>query len=264
MAENGRIREAREGYLTGDKAKIRSSHLPHRIREDLKHPERHGGAGFNLPEIILGGQDGLVNVLGVILGVAAATAETNIVLVAGLAATFAESISMGAVAYTSTIAEADYYQSEVERERYEIRQFPEGEKSEVRELYRSYGFAGKILEEIVEKITANRDIWLRVMMEQELKLQKVVRKDALPAALIVGFSSLAGSVIPLTPFFFLPIGEGIILSVTLSALTLFVIGYYKAKMTLGRKLVKNGLEMLAIGMVSALAGFLVGKLFNFN
>ena len=262
MKNNGRLREAREGYLSNDQAKIRRSHLPHRIREDLRHAERHRGAGFTLPEIILGGQDGLVNVLGVILGVAAATNETGIVLVAGLAATFAESISMGAVAYTSTVAEADYYQSEVERERWEIKKIPEGEKGEVRELYRSYGFSGDILEEIVTKISGNRNVWLKVMMEQELKLHKVNRKDALPSALIVGFSALVGSFIPLLPFFFLPIKTAIFLSFIISSLTLFAVGYYKAKQTLGRKLFINGLEMLSIGMLSALTGFLVGKLFN--
>ncbi len=64
-----------------------------------------------LHDIILGGQDGLVNVLGVVLGVAAATASTRIVLISGLAATFAESISMGAVAYTSSKAAKEYYLS---------------------------------------------------------------------------------------------------------------------------------------------------------
>ena len=62
--------------------------------------------GSTLSDVILGGQDGLVNVLGVILGVAAATGDAYIVMVAGLAATFAESVSMGAVAYTSTVADA--------------------------------------------------------------------------------------------------------------------------------------------------------------
>ena len=262
MTDNGRLREAREGYLSNDQAKIGRSHLPHRIREDLRHAERHGGAGFTLPEIILGGQDGLVNVLGVILGVAAATNETSIVLVAGLAATFAESISMGAVAYTSTVAEADYYQSEVERERFEMNKIPESEKREVEELYRTYGFSGKLLAEVVEKITSNRDVWLKVMLEQELKLSKVVRKDALPSAIIVGLSALVGSIIPLAPFFFLEIKEAIIISLILSALTLFAVGYYKAKKTLGRKLVRSGIEILFIGMLSAIVGFLVGKLFN--
>lgn len=64
-----------------------------------------------LHDLILGGQDGLVNVLGVVLGVAAATASTRVVLIAGLAATFAESISMGAVAYTSAKAAREYYLS---------------------------------------------------------------------------------------------------------------------------------------------------------
>jgi hypothetical protein len=49
-----------------------------------------------LSEIILGGQDGLVNVAGVILGLAAATNESRIIIAGGLAATFAESISSGA------------------------------------------------------------------------------------------------------------------------------------------------------------------------
>ncbi len=66
---------------------------------------------INLKDIILGGQDGLVNVLGIILGVAIATQSTVMVLIAGLSATWAESISMGAVAYTSSKAARDYYKS---------------------------------------------------------------------------------------------------------------------------------------------------------
>jgi len=58
---------------------------------------------LDLRDIILGGQDGLVNVLGIVLGVAAASGNSRIVLVAGLAATFAESFSMAAVAYTSSV-----------------------------------------------------------------------------------------------------------------------------------------------------------------
>ena len=58
---------------------------------------------LNLHDVILGGQDGLVNVLGVTLGVAAASADTRFILAAGLAATFAESFSMAAVAYTSSL-----------------------------------------------------------------------------------------------------------------------------------------------------------------
>ena len=65
--------------------------------------------GENLRDFILGAQDGIVNVLGLVLGVASATFNTKIVLISGLAGLFAESISMGAVAFTSSKAARDYY-----------------------------------------------------------------------------------------------------------------------------------------------------------
>ncbi len=223
------------------------------------HQEAHL-TRFKLPEIILGGQDGLVNVLGVILGVAAATSSVNIVIVAGLAATFAESIAMGAVGYTAKLAEADYYLSEYERETWEIEHRPGEEKEEIRTIYRTYGFQGKLLEEIVKKITSNKKVWLDIMMEQELKLQPVERKEALPSGIIIGLSALVGSFIPLTPFFFLPIASAIYLSLPISAVVLFSVGYYKAQKTLGREFIRNGLEMMIIGMVSAFVGYLIGTL----
>ena len=256
-----RIDKARQAFLNHDPNAIRYSHSKEAIHSDIHHNEAHL-RGFNLPEIILGGQDGLVNVLGVILGVAAATSSNQIVMVAGLAATFAESISMAAVAYTSKLAEADYYQSEYEREKWEIDHVPEGEREEIRAIYENYGFTGKVLDEIVGKITSNKKVWLKVMMEQELKLEPIERKDALPAGIIVGISALVGSFIPLVPFFLLPLKPATIVSLIISALTLFVVGYYKAKKTLGRSLLRQGVEMMIIGMVSAFVGYFIGSLFK--
>ena len=68
--------------------------------------------GWQLKNIILGGQDGVVNILGLVLGVAVATNSNSLVIIAGLASTVAESISMGAVAYTSSEAAKDYYKAE--------------------------------------------------------------------------------------------------------------------------------------------------------
>src|SRR5438105_1012626 len=89
----------------------------------------------SLSNVILGGQDGLVNVLGLVLGLAAAADSSKIIIAGGLAATFAESISMGAVAFTSKLAERDHYRAELERERREILEIPEDETKEIREIY---------------------------------------------------------------------------------------------------------------------------------
>ncbi|EKE14724.1 MAG: hypothetical protein ACD_12C00323G0001, partial [uncultured bacterium] len=139
---------------------------------------------------------------------------------------------------------------------------PEGEKEEIRSLYRGYGFKDKELENIVDKITTNKKIWINIMLNQELKLEPIERKEALPYALIVGFSALVGSFIPLLSFFFLPIKSAIYISLTISSIALFAVGFYKAKVTLGRNMIVQGLEMMFIGIFSALIGYFIGSLFK--
>ncbi len=214
-----------------------------------------------LSDIILGGQDGLVNVLGVILGVAAATSDPRIVLVAGLAATFAESVSMGAVAYTSTLADADFYEAERAREFRHITEVPHLEKNEVREIYARKGFSGDLLDRIVETITANEDVWVAVMMNEEHQLSPTDRRQAIKSALVVGFSAIIGSLIPLAPFALLPVGDSMWVAVVVTAMVLFFVGAYKARTTVGHP-GKSGLEMAVIGTLSALVGYAVGALFK--
>ena len=242
------------------KSEVTTPHATHHTEHELHtHLDPHQRSVSGLSNIILGGQDGLVNVLGVILGVAAATRDPNIVLVAGLAATFAESVSMGAVAYTSTLADADYYDSELEREMRHIEQAPKLERQEVKQIYSQKGFQGTLLEHIVDTITANPDVWVAVMMSEEHQLAPVDRKQAWKIALVVGLSAIIGSLIPLVPFIFLPVTTSMWVSVVITALVLFAVGGYKARLTVGHP-GRSGLEMAIIGTLSALVGYAVGVL----
>lgn len=216
-------------------------------------------ASPTLADVILGGQDGLVNVLGIVLGVAAATLDAHIVLVAGLAATFAESVSMAAVAYTTALAETAHYESEREREYRHVHLVPAVEREEIREIYRQKGFESELLDQIVDKITADKDVWVGVMMAEEHQLTPITRGDAIRSALIVGVAAIIGSIIPLAPFALFPVSISLWLSLLISAIVLFVVGVYKARTTVGHP-VKSGLEMAVIGIVSALVGYLVGIL----
>ncbi len=214
-----------------------------------------------LSEVILGGQDGLVNVLGVILGVAAATSDVRIVIAAGMAATFAESLSMGAVAYTSTQADRALYESELAREHRHVHLVPTLERDEIRKIYQGKGFDGAMLDQIVDTITANKDVWVAVMMAEELKLTPVHRHEALRAAIIVGIAAIVGSLIPLAPFILLPVVPAIITSIAIAGVTLFGVGAYKARATIGHW-GKSGIEMAIIGVASALVGYVVGLIFK--
>jgi VIT1/CCC1 family predicted Fe2+/Mn2+ transporter len=239
------------------------NHSPGKLIEQVRLHDQHDPhrADSRLSEVILGGQDGLVNVLGVILGVAAATHDPRIVIAAGLAATFAESVSMGAVAYTSTLAETDLYHSEREREYRHIHLAPDVEIEEIRSIYREKGFEGETLDKIVEVITANPDVWVAVMMSEEFKMAPPEKSRALGSALVVGLSALIGSLIPMVPFFFLDVNLSIWISIFVAALTLFAAGVYKARITVGRPF-RSGLQMALIGTISALAGYAVGLFFR--
>ncbi len=212
-----------------------------------------------LREIILGGQDGLVNVLGIVLGLAIATSDARIVLIGGLAATFAESVSMSAVAYTSTKAAHDFYHKMLREEFSEIEKKPEEGVREIQEIYRNKGLREPHLSHIVKTITSNREVWLETMMAEEIRLAHIEHGTPLRCALTVGVSAVVGSIIPLIPFLFLPVGLAILGSIVFSVATLFIGGGMKARLTVGNWK-REGLEMAAIGTVCAAAGYAIGIL----
>jgi VIT1/CCC1 family predicted Fe2+/Mn2+ transporter len=214
-----------------------------------------------LRDVILGGQDGLVNILGIELGVVAAGGSTSILITTGLAAAITESISMGAVAYTSSLSERDYYLAQQAREEREIETVPEEERQEVREIYASKGFQGDLLNAVVDTITANRETWLNTMMDEELHLEPVDARTVLRSAVVVTIATLIGHFIPLVPFFVLARAPALVLAIVVSGIVLFGVGVYSAKTLIGDWRT-NGLKMMVIGLGAAGLGFLVGHLFH--
>ena len=222
--------------------------------------ERHQGISrSNIRDFILGFQDGIVNTLGLVLGVASAVQSSNIVLISGLVTTFAESVSMAAVAYTSTKAAREFYDSQLEREKREIKEIPHMEVQEIKDIYYKKGFRGKQLTFIVKKITSNKKLWLETMMAEELKLFPDDYENPVKSAFVVGISAVIGSLIPVLPFFFLDVKSGMVAALLFSIITLFTIGAVKAKVTIGNWK-KSGIEMAVVGTLAALVGYLVGSL----
>lgn len=214
-----------------------------------------------LSDFILGSQDGIANVLGIILGLAAATSDIRIILIAALAALAAESVSMGAVAYTSTLSRRRLYLSERRREMQEMQEVPEVERAEVRAVLSEWGYTGAALDEILDRICANPRAMLEFMMSFELKLSPVEESAARNSALLVGSATVLGHFIPLAPFLIpgVAVLPAAIAAIALSAVTLLVIGWYEARITLGRWYI-NGPQLVLIGLGGGLAGFLIGHL----
>ena len=225
-----------------------------------RHRERHPQKNW-LRDVILGGQDGLVNILGIILGVVAGGGSDTVLLATGIAAAITESISMGAVGYTSTISERDFYEAERKREAAEIATVPEVERQEIRDIYAAKGFGGPLLEHVVDTITAKRDRWLATMMDEELHLRPVQQSDVVRSAVVITIATLIGHVIPLLPFVVLSRMPALVTAIVLSAVVLFGVGVYSS-VTLVGDWRKNGVQMVAIGLGAAALGYLVSSLFR--
>ncbi len=230
------------------------------VRGAAPRPEPHRRTNW-LRDVILGGQDGLVNILGIILGVIAAGGSETVLIVAGFAAAITESISMGAVGYTSSTSERDYYLAERDRESAEIAATPDAERQEIRDIYAAKGFTGPLLEDVVSTITANRETWLATMMNEELHLQPVDNQAILRAAVVIGIATLIGHLIPLVPFLFLDRTTALVAAIALSAIALFAVGVYSA-VTLVGDWRTSGVRMVVIGLGAAAIGFAVGRLFG--
>ena len=224
------------------------------------HVEPHRGTNW-LRDVILGGQDGLVNILGIILGVIAGGGSTTVLLVTGIAAAITESISMGAVGYTSSVSQRDFYLAEQGREREEIESEPEVERDEVREIYAAKGFSGELLDQVVETIVANRDRWVDTMMSEELHLQPVETRQIARTSVVITIATLVGHIIPLVPFAFLDRSSALVVAFVLSAITLFAVGAYSA-ITLVGDWRMSGAKMVAIGLGAAIVGYAVSALVN--
>jgi VIT1/CCC1 family predicted Fe2+/Mn2+ transporter len=222
------------------------------------HEGDERGLAFYLRDLILGGQDGLVNVLGLVLGLTAAGSEARTIVIGGLAALLAESVAMAGVIYTSAAAERDYYESKLEQERREIREIPDAEREEVRDIFRERGLEGELLDRVVAYVTADPERWVDTMMRDELHLEKP-EAAGITRAVLVGLSCAVGSAIPIVPYLVIAPSNAALIALISSAAVLFGVGVYKA-VTLVGSWWRSGLQMLVIGMASALAGYAIGVL----
>ncbi|TMF44553.1 MAG: iron transporter, partial [Chloroflexi bacterium] len=87
--------------------------------------------------------------------------------------------------------------AQLAKEQREVEEMPDVETEEVRQIFRDKGLHGDVLERVVDEITSDKKVWVDVMMRDELHLTPVSDKGVVRRALVTGFSTLIGSLIPL-------------------------------------------------------------------
>jgi vacuolar iron transporter family protein len=232
-----------------------------RRREFDHHTEQvHAAGGASVRDLMLGLNDGLVASFAVTSGVAGAFASSGVVIMAGLAEMLGGAVSMALAAFISARSQIEFYESEIERERDEIRRWPDREREEIRAIYHAKGFSGELLDRIVRHITADPERWSNVMMREELGLAVESFDKPLRSGLTVGLSYLVGALVPVVGYLFVPPHIGVIVSACATTFALFVVGAIKTIIT-GRRWWLSGLESMAIGVAAAAVTYGAGRLF---
>lgn len=229
-------------------------------REYEHHTEQvHIRAGTAVRDVILGLSDGLVASFAVTSGVAGAFGSARIAAMAGLAEMLGGAVSMGLAAFVSARSQIEFHQSEIERERGEIRRWPERERDEVRAIYRAKGFGGPLLEQIVAHITADPERWTAVMMREELGFTSDSFDPPLRSGLVVGAAYLLGGAAPVVPYALMDSPAAMAVSAAATALALFLAGAAKTLVT-ARSWWQSGLESMLMGGAAAAVTYGAGAL----
>jgi vacuolar iron transporter family protein len=224
------------------------------------HVERHFTASETVRDVVIGMSDGLTVPFALAAGLSGAVSNTAIIVTAGLAEIAAGSIAMGLGGYLAARSDAEHFQSERVREEREVRELPEVEKAEVQEVFESYGLTAQESKPLVEALALRPQAWVDFMMRFELGLEEPEARRAFISAATIGCSYIAGGLIPLSPYFFIPDAHtALIVSVVVTLLALFVFGYIKGRFT-GTHALRSAFQTMLIGGVAAGAAYLIAKL----
>ena len=194
-----------------------------------------------------------------------ASLSPSIVLILGFANLFADGFSMAVSNYLSTKSKKEYADKIRRSEEQSVVHVPEEEKQEIRDIFKDKGFTGKPLEDAVEIITGNKEIWVDTMMKDEFGIYED-RTSPIRSALvtfasfnIVGFIPLLAYVLS---FFFTNLsGHTFTLSIVLTSVAFFVVGSVKGRIV-EKGWYYSGFETLLIGGVAAVIAYVVGYLLS--
>lgn len=252
------LEKARGAFRHNDAAASRRAH------ENSSAPEEHQtGHGQYLKSFVYGGLDGIVTTFAVVAGVAGANLSASLIFILGVANLVADGISMAFGDYLSTKAENEYIAAERVRETWETRNYPDGEKREMTELYMEKGISETDAKIAVEALSKIEKPWVDIMMVEELGLVENLESPLKNALVTFGSFVFFGSIPVLIyvialfiPFF---TAHTFALACALTGLTLFILGTLKIYFT-RQPWYRAGTEMLLLGGFAAAAAYVVGVL----
>ncbi len=228
------------------------------MRATHREYHRSGRAGW-LRASVLGANDGVVSVAGLVVGVAAAGASPATILMTGIAGLVAGAMSMAAGEYVSVQSQADTERADMKKERQELADDPHNELLELAGIYRRRGLQPELALQVAEQLTTHDALGAHA--RDELGITESLRARPVQAALASALAFALGAMLPVAASALAPAGR-IGLVTTLATLVGLVASGGLAAYAGGAPIVRGALRVVFWGAMAMAATAAVGRLFG--
>lgn len=226
----------------------------------IKHLENHRTHRIGwLRASVLGANDGIVSTASLLVGVAAANASPNTLLMTGVAALVAGAMSMAAGEYVSVHSQADTEKADLAREKTELAKDPAAELRELTAIYVSRGLGQDLARQVAVQLTAHDALGAHA--RDELGISSAFSAKPLQAALASAASFAVGATLPLGVAALAPAQSVMLWVVGASLLSLALLGVVAARAG-GAKVLASVWRVIFWGFLAMAATAGVGKLFG--
>jgi VIT1/CCC1 family predicted Fe2+/Mn2+ transporter len=224
------------------------------------HREDHRSdrAGW-LRAAVLGANDGIVSIAGLVVGVAASGASPGAVLASGVAGVVAGAMSMAAGEYVSVRSQVDTEHADLAKERQELAEQPELELAELTHIWTRRGLDPALAHEVAVQLTAHDALGSHA--RDELGITETLRARPLQAALASAAAFAAGSLLPIAAVLAAPASRVAPVTIAATLVALCLSGALAAR-TGGAPIVRGAMRVVFWGAAAMGAAALVGRLFN--
>ena len=208
---------------------------------------------------VLGANDGIVSVAGLVVGVAASGATPSTILLTGVAGLVAGAMSMAAGEYVSVQSQADAEAAALALEKSELRDMPDSELAELTQIYVGRGLEPALARQVAEQLTA-RDA-LTAHMRDELGITEELRARPVQAALASAAAFTVGALLPIASTVLAPAGKVAMVTTAATLVGLLLSGGLAARVG-GAPVLRGAWRVGFWGAMAMGAAALVGRLFH--
>ncbi|KDB00434.1 putative membrane protein [Apilactobacillus kunkeei EFB6] len=206
---------------------------------------------------VMGSNDGILSVAGIVIGVAGATNNTFSIFISGIAGMIAGTVSMAMGEYVSVNSESDSQKNAVEKQKVALRDNYQTEFNIVKEKYMNSG----ISDELANKATTemmNKDALVTTVREKYgFNVNQFTSPYAAAIASMISFPT--GSILPLVAISLFPANIKVVATFIAVLIALSMTGYAAAMLSNANRL-KSTLRNVASGMLTMLVTYLIGLL----